>query len=266
MEFIGQTLQASDLLSIAVLVLLEGALSADNALVMAIMVRHLPRALQQKALLYGLGGAFVFRLIAILLASYVLQLWWLQLVGAAYLLYLPLKHFRDKAKHKGEDPSAKPLGKGFWPTVITVELTDIAFAIDSVLAGVSFVNNRQDKVWVVYFGAIIGIILLRFAAGGFIKVLERYPVLDNVAYALVGWVGVKLLMLSGNNMTETLNPGFTIPHMPTWLFWTVMTAIIVVGCFVAFRNPNEEPLSEDAAHAEELFSRKAKEPDPSNEG
>src|SRR4051794_36194650 len=91
--FLGQSFQTGDIASVVALVLLEGLLSADNALVLAIMVRHLPKQQQQRALLYGLVGAFVFRLVAILLASFVLKLWWLQAIGAAYLLYLPFKHF-----------------------------------------------------------------------------------------------------------------------------------------------------------------------------
>jgi YkoY family integral membrane protein len=238
----GQTFDPSDLGKVAVLVLLEGLLSADNALVLAIMVRHLPRDLQKKALLYGLGGAFVFRFIAILLAALVLQLWWLQAIGAIYLLWLPIKHF---VKHAG-NKEVKPVGAGFWQTVLVVELTDIAFAIDSVLAGVTFIDNRQDKIWVVYLGAIIGIILLRVAAGLFVRLLERYPVLDHVAYLLVGWVGVKLCFLAGHAYEETHpGSGVHIPHMPVPIFWGVLLAIAAIGTLVAVKNekkigPEEE--------------------------
>ena len=86
----GQTFDLPDLGSVGSLILLEGLLSADNALVLALMVRHLKEDEQKRALLYGLGGAFVFRFIAIMFASVVLQQWWLQAIGAAYLIYLPL--------------------------------------------------------------------------------------------------------------------------------------------------------------------------------
>src|SRR5438128_9407511 len=123
--FFNQTFRPSDLAGVGALVVLEALLSADNALVLAIMVRHLPKDLRQKALLYGLGGAFVFRFIAILFASVVLQQWWLQAIGSAYLLFLPIKHF-IKARQDSDTTRAKPVGAGFWQTVIAVELTDIA--------------------------------------------------------------------------------------------------------------------------------------------
>jgi YkoY family integral membrane protein len=247
----GQTFEPSDLAGVGVLIILEALLSADNALVLAIMVRHLPRKLQQKALLYGLGGAFLFRFIAIIFASIVLKQWWLQGLGAAYLLFLPIKHFVKKA-HNDE---VKPVGQGFWQTVIAVELTDIAFALDSVLAGIGFITRPkigilEEKVWVVYAGAIIGIILLRFAASLFIRLLEKYPALDHVAYLLVGWVGVKLLFHSLSKFDQ-IQPGalpFPAPHLPESVFWGGLAAIAIVGTLFAYikRTPQDESLEDEA--------------------
>lgn len=249
----GQSFQPGDLASVLALVLLEGLLSADNALVLAIMVRHLPKDQQQKALLYGLGGAFVFRLIAIIFATTVLKFWFLQALGAAYLLFLPIKHFVHHAQSE-EKKLAKP-GGGFWATVIAVEMTDIAFAIDSVLAGIAFIENRHDKIWVVFFGAMIGIVLLRLAAGLLIKALERYPVLDHVAYLLVGWVGVKLVFLAGHTFEKT-NPKalpFAFPEMPIAIFWGVLLGIAVIGTALAvrFQRPEDKSLEPEAEAVEE---------------
>ncbi|RYG36197.1 tellurium resistance protein TerC, partial [bacterium] len=117
----GQTFAPSDLAGVAALVLLEGLLSADNALVLAIMVKHLKKDDQQRALLYGLGGAFVFRFLMIVFATLILKQWWLQALGGAYLLYLPIKHFFTKGSKEEAEDESKYAGKGFWPTVIAVE-------------------------------------------------------------------------------------------------------------------------------------------------
>ena len=83
----------TDFLTIGLLVLLEGLLSADNALVLAILVLGLPRSDQRKALRYGILGAFAFRILATLLAMHLLQVAWVKLIGACYLLYLTCEHF-----------------------------------------------------------------------------------------------------------------------------------------------------------------------------
>jgi len=229
----SQTIGTGDIASLSALVLLEGLLSGDNALVLAVMVRHLPKAQQKKALTYGLGAAFLFRLVAILLAKIILGIWWLQGLGAAYLIYLPIKHFMAVRKPK----DVKPLGVSFWQTVIAVEITDIAFALDSVLAGVSFIGNHHDKLWVVYAGAVVGIVLLRLAANLFIRLLERFSGFEHVAYALVAWIGIKLMVLAVHNLDQVYPDVIagTVHEMSSWLFWSVLTALAVGGTAIVLR-------------------------------
>jgi len=229
----SQTIGTGDIASLSALVLLEGLLSGDNALVLAVMVRHLPKAQQKKALTYGLGAAFLFRLVAILLAKMILGIWWLQGLGAAYLIYLPIKHFMSVRKPK----DAKPLGVSFWQTVIAVEITDVAFALDSVLAGVSFIGSHQDKLWVVYAGAVVGIVLLRLAANVFIRLLERFSGFEHVAYALVGWIGIKLMVLAVHNLDKVYPEVIagTVHEMSSWLFWSVLMTLALGGTAIVLR-------------------------------
>ncbi len=259
---LGQTFAIGDLGVVLILIGLEGLLSADNALVLAIMVRHLPKDQQRRALLYGLGGAFVFRLIAIVLASKILALWWLQAVGAAYLLFLPLKHFLSRSHGGGDE--AKNAGKAFWPTVVAVEVADIAFALDSVLAGVAMVRG-QDKIWVVYFGAIIGVVLLRFAASFFVKLLDQFPDLDHVAYLLVGWVGVKLGFMAVHNYGINAKLPAVTAELPPLVFWSVLLGIAAIGSWFAYlrrdkdesAETEEEILLEESAESIESAFRSA---------
>lgn len=232
------------------LVLLEGLLSADNALVLAVMVRHLKGELQRKALAYGIGGAVVLRILGVLLASFILEYWWLRAFGAAYLAYLALSHFlKKKDDEHGEGGSKKQMG--FWMTVVMLNLTDLAFSVDSILAGVALIPRgmpREQGLTIVVIGGIIGLILMRIAATVFLKVLNKYPAFDHVAYALVGWIAVKLGV-------ETLEAAHEIyPSVPTFhlqpaVFWGVMAAIAIIGTFLATRNPAmSDAAAEDLAH------------------
>jgi YkoY family integral membrane protein len=239
----NQTFGLADIWVICILVLLEGLLSADNVLVLAMMVKHLPAQQQRNALTFGLGGAFVFRAIAICLVSFFLQLWWLQLGGALYLLFLTYKHFRSAS----DSDDVSPTQKGFWRTVVAVELTDIAFAADSVLAGVGMVHDPH-KLWVVYCGSIIGVILLRFVSHAFLGVLRKYPMLDVVAYALVGWVGLNLLLGSLADYQSGLagTQLFLVPRIPDWLFWSGMAIIAFIGSSMAIQRTRSQPEASNA--------------------
>jgi predicted tellurium resistance membrane protein TerC len=92
---------AADFVTVALLVALEGLLSADNAMVLAVLVLGLPKAQQRKALRYGIIGAFAFRSIAILLAAVLIRLGWVKLVGAGYLMYLVYRHFSGTMGSEG---------------------------------------------------------------------------------------------------------------------------------------------------------------------
>lgn len=221
------------------LVLLEGLLSADNALVLAVMVRHLKGDLQRKALAYGIGGAVVLRILGVLLASFILEYWWLRAFGAAYLAYLAISHFTKNHAANDDEESSTTKKQGFWMTVVMLNLTDLAFSVDSILAGVALIPRgmpREQGLTIVVIGGIIGLILMRIAATLFLKILNRYPTFDNVAYALVGWIAVKLGI-------ETLEAAHEVyPNVPTFhlapaLFWGVMAAIALIGSYLATRKP-----------------------------
>lgn len=249
----GQSVETSDLLVIGLLILLEGLLSIDNALVLGMLVKRLPKSQRAKALSYGLIGAFVFRVIAICLSAYLLQWTVVKFFGGAYLVYIAVKHLLwddaeeelvviDKEGQPGlvdaftkeeldedrlrteieqrvpiaaslvtdesvENPATTPATKPeeavcdvpkhnmwkFWKTVAVIELTDIAFAVDSILAAMALAGSKSDKLWVVVTGGILGVMLMRFAASIFVRLLEKYPRFEVSAYLLVIVIGLKLL-------------------------------------------------------------------------
>src|SRR5436309_583014 len=190
---VGTLVQPSDFLTIGLLVALEGLLSADNALVLAVLVLGLPKAQQRKALRYGIAGAFAFRSIATVLAAYVIRVAMVKLVGAGYLLYLVYRHFHNADGDSRRTPPAAQPSMGlsaFWATVVKVELTDIVFAIDSILVAVAM----SPKVWVIVTGGILGIIAMRLVIGRLLALIERYPPLVDAAFIIIAWVGVKLIV------------------------------------------------------------------------
>lgn len=182
-------------LMILTVILLEVILSVDNAAVLALMVKHLPENKQKKALSYGIIGAYVFRGLALLFVSFVIQLWWLKVIGGAYLFYMSYKHLTSKNEEQTEDELPKvgwldSMTKTFWGTVIAVEIMDIVFSIDNIFAVVSM----SDNLALIVFGVFIGILAMRFVAGYFIKLMEKYPVLEKCAFVVIGILGIKLML------------------------------------------------------------------------
>ena len=182
------------------LLLLEGVLSFDNAAILAAMVRKLPVEQRRKALLYGLGGAYVFRMTAILFVAFIIENQWLKIVGGAYLLYLMVKHLVDRTPHDMDEVpgiAKKQLFglSAFWSIVVAVELADVAFALDQVLVAVAL----TEKILLIILASFIAILFLRISAYYVGRLMDWFPQLETLAYVAVGWVGVKLILTTSGH-------------------------------------------------------------------
>ena len=196
------------------LIFLEGILSIDNAAVIGALVSPLPdnervlwpNPLKQfgdwlhpllgnqrlAALRVGLLGAYVGRGLMLFLTSFLIHNSWIKVLGAIYLVHLAFDNLEDMTGGGSEgEENVKPIKvQSFWSTVLTVELMDLIFSIDNVVAAVSL----SDKLWVVMLGVGIGILTMRFAAGIFSYAVTREPILKQAAYILVLNIGVELIL------------------------------------------------------------------------
>jgi len=235
--------------ALLILIGLEGLLSADNALVLAVIAKHLPEEQKKRAINYGIIMAFVFRFGALFVISFIANVWQIQAIGAAYLLYLGLKHViqarfgkANQNIHKDDEKEAR--GKGFWPTVGKIALADLAFAVDSILAAVALALGLPDsplddfggmdggQFIVVVLGGIAGLVLIKCAATWFVQLLAKRPALETTAYAIVAWVGVKLAIITlAHDDIGVLDHDF--PHSTIWtiIFYAVLIAIALLGWF-----------------------------------
>jgi YkoY family integral membrane protein len=216
-----------DFATIGILIVLEGVLSIDNALVLAVLARSVKPELQKKVLTYGLVGAVVLRMAAVFLAQELLKSSIIKVLGSIYLLYLSVHFFATKGVEEAERRETKE--RGFWTTILLVELADLAFAVDSILAAVAM----TDKYWVIITGGLLGTVMMRFAANGLIALLNRLPRLEPTAFVLVGIIGLKLgleaLKIPGVDFHDHGGPWF-------WAQWISMIAAIVWGTWGAFAN------------------------------
>lgn len=260
--FFNQTFDLHDLAVVALLIVLEGVLSIDNALVLGLLAKRLPKAQQARALTLGLIGAFAFRFISIATAQLLLKFMIVKLVGGVYLFYVAGKYFWDAYRERKREAAAESLRKvesatnkladdavaqtaaavdtrqpaGFWSTVVVIELTDIAFAVDSILAAIALVGPAPEgggwhpKLWVVVTGGMLGVILMRYAATVFIRLLERFPRFETAAYLLVAVIGGKLTLDWWFNSAHHHTLDFHSPRSAAfWVFWLLMLISFGVG-------------------------------------
>jgi len=189
------------LLVIVNLVVIESLLSVDNAAVLATMVMDLPKEQRNRALKYGIIGAYVFRGLALLSAAWLVKIWYLKPLGGLYLLWLVYSWWKGKQTEEKEDDYVNKQGNWlyritvgrigtFWATVALVEVMDMAFSIDNVFAAVAFSKN----ILLIWAGVFIGILAMRFVAQRFVKLMETYPFLETCAFIVIAILGIKLAL------------------------------------------------------------------------
>lgn len=221
------------------LIFLEGVLSIDNAAVLGALASTLPtdkpipfpRQLQflhgvthrmlgkqqAAALKIGVLMAYAGRALMLLLAQAIKQNPILATIGALYLIRLAVQNLKIKGQE--EDPAVSAhaaADANFWIVVLQIELTDLALSLDNVVAAVSL----SSKLWVVMLGVALGILTMRFAAGGFTWLITREPVIETAAYIIIFNLGVELLLTTNFNLDISVGVKFLI------------SAIILLACLV----------------------------------
>ncbi|WP_193212586.1 TerC family protein [Luteolibacter marinus] len=234
---------AAGIMVVFILILIEGVLSVDNAAVLATMVMRLPEDQRGKALKYGIIGAYAFRGVCLALAAWLITVWWLEPIGGLYLLHLAWQHFSKhrSVEEEGADAVATEgnwlyrmtfgrLGP-FWATVAAVEVMDLAFSLDNVLAAVAYVKNfpMPSKLVLVCTGVFLGILAMRFAAQGFVKLMHRYPFLETCAFVVIAILGVKLMLSVPRHF---LPPGNAVHDLLASKWFDLGTSVLTLLIFI----------------------------------
>ena len=210
-----------------VLVLLEVVLSADNAVALAAIARSGNNPERERlSLNIGITLALVLRIGLIVAAQWVLQHLWVQLVAAAYLMWLVFDHFwqRNQAEipDNRDEKVIDRLPRSLVKTVILLAFTDLAFSIDSVAAAVAV----SDQVILIATAAMIGIVALRFTSGLFIRWLDEYPRLETAGFLAVGFVSIRLI----------LHVLFPLLNQPDW--FTLLIVLVFFGWGLSIKKPD----------------------------
>jgi YkoY family integral membrane protein len=229
----------ADLPTIISVIVLSSLLSLDNSLVVAAIAGKLPRHQEQKAVVFGLSAGIIFRLLALFAVGFIIKYPIVKVVGGLYLLYIAVKHFMPSA----EDDSVHHAKEALMSAIIAITLADIAFSVDNVVATIAM----SPKLMVVLIGTIVGGIAMIFTTKLVLVLLKRYKLLEACAYAIVGFIGVVILL---EELPPMLGLNMSI-HVPDMLKF-----IVVIGATVG--TVVYEEMQHRKIHAARVAKREAK--------
>ncbi len=176
-----------------ILISLELLLSADNAVALASLTKSLESSeLRGRALNIGITISLLFRIFLILLSNLLLKFIFIRIFAGLYLIYLFFSNVFINPELENSE-SAKNMTKNkfkFLRVVALLSITDLAFSIDSITTAVAI----SDQYILIIFGALIGVLALRFTSGIFLKLLDKFSRLETAGYIAILIVGIKLLL------------------------------------------------------------------------
>ncbi|AFY38132.1 integral membrane protein, YkoY family [[Leptolyngbya] sp. PCC 7376] len=213
-------------LLLVILVALEAVLSADNAIALAAIAQGLKSPEEQRhALNIGLIAAYLLRITLIFTATWVIDFWQVELLGAFYLLWLTFRYFTSSEDEDGHERNLE--FSSLWQAIPMIAVTDLAFSLDSITTAIAV----ADDIWLIIIGGTIGVITLRFLAGLFIRWLDEFTHLEDAGFVTVGFVGARLLL-------KAVLPSLIVPE---WLMISLIFGMFVWG--FSKRNPDFVPPS-----------------------
>ena len=178
-----------------ILISLEILLSADNAVALASLTKSLKNSTDRtKALNIGITISLVFRILLILLSSFLLKFLFIRIFAGLYLIYLFFSNIILKTKKidtsHDDELSSKDNRFDFLKVVALLSITDLAFSIDSITTAVAI----SDQYVLIIIGALIGVIALRFTSEVFLRLLEYFIRLEMAGYVAILIIGIKLIL------------------------------------------------------------------------
>ena len=178
-----------------ILISLEILLSADNAVALASLSKSLKNSTDRtNALNIGITISLLFRILLILLSSFLLKFLFIRIFAGLYLIYLFFSNVILKNKKTDnsvtDDISTTNKNFDFLKVVALLSITDLAFSIDSITTAVAI----SDQYILIVIGALIGVIALRFTSEIFLRLLEYFIRLEMAGYIAILIIGVKLIL------------------------------------------------------------------------
>ncbi|KAB2641430.1 MAG: hypothetical protein DVB25_01760 [Verrucomicrobia bacterium] len=238
-------LTSQDLISglpvIASLVIIEGLLSVDNVFGIAALAKELPQHQQHKAIRLGMAGAYVFRVLALLVAAWFIANTWVRWLGAVYLVWLMCSHLTRHDPHAAQGQS-KRVAPTLLGALLQIGLMDLSLSIDNVIAAVGLAPKdpltQLPVMWPIYAGVLFAIIALQAIAPHAMRLLRKYPVLEPTAFILIGLVGCILVYEEAYHVVTG-----AVLHIPSLAKFSGIVAVVALALLYS-RSPAARRLSD----------------------
>lgn len=169
------------------IILIDLLLAGDNALVIALVVRALPKRQRLMAIGAGAGMAVLLRVALTFIAAQLLRVEFLQLAGGAFVLWVAMKVLVDAGSENSESKKPARLSQA----ICWIVLADITMSTDNILAVAGASHGSLELIW---FGLCVSIPFVVFSSNLLSRLMDKYPAIVYLGSAILGRVGGEMMM------------------------------------------------------------------------
>ncbi|MCP1146634.1 TerC family protein [Lysinibacillus endophyticus] len=202
------------------IILIDIILSGDNAVVIAMATRNLPKELQNKAILWGTGGAVILRIAFAAVIVYLLQIPFVNLLGGALLLWIAYKVLVES-----EEEANIQSHNNLFKAVQTIIIADAVMSLDNVVA---VAGAAHGHIGMIALGVVISIPIMIFGSKFIVKVMEKYAWIAYVGAGILAWTATEMI-LKDNSLNNLI-------HMPhgtvSYVILIVVTGLVLAAGYI----------------------------------
>jgi YjbE family integral membrane protein len=224
MEF----LSAAWFSALLAIILIDLVLAGDNAIVIALAARNLPKHLQKKAIAWGTVGAIVVRSLMTVGVVWLLQIPGLMAVGGIGLLWIAYRLIADDG---GEDEHG-PMATTFWGAMKTIVIADALMGVDNVLGVAGAAHGSFDLVVI---GLLVSVPIVVFGSSVVLKLVERFPIIIHLGAAVLAFTAAKMIV-SEPMLDPLFDPAGTLHALARWTTYAVCIAGVLGAGWLATRS------------------------------
>jgi len=167
------------------IIMIDLVLAGDNAILIGLAARKLPKEQQKKVIIWGAVGAIVIRIIATLLVVWLLEVPGLHLIGGLLLVWIAYKLLIDEEEH-----DVKP-ADSMWAAIKTIIIADALMGLDNVLA---VAGASHGNFALVVIGLLVSIPVVMYGSTLILKLIERFPFIIIIGAGILGWTAAKMIV------------------------------------------------------------------------
>jgi YjbE family integral membrane protein len=212
------------------IVIIDLVLAGDNAIVIALAARRLPKQLQKKAIVWGTIGAIAVRAAMTLAVVALLRIPGLQAAGALLLMWIAYKLLATDEGHDANGIAREQI-TGFWPAIRTIVIADTVMGLDNVL-GVA--GAAQGSFLLVVLGLIISVPIMVWGSTLILRMVDRFPVIIYLGSGVLAWTAAKML-IEEPMLEDWMDMHLWLP----WILYTVITGGVLLFGFLRNRTREE---------------------------